>query len=444
MIPTADRVRRILSLGLPIMGGMSTHVILGVVDMVFVGFLGTAAIGAVGLASFFSYVYLGFFWGASIAVQATVSRLKGEGRDEQTAIYLNAAILLVLIVAPVSSLLVVFACPWLLPLMNDDPSVLDQGVPYLQWLVASATFVGINAAFGGFWNATDRSKIYMRVVVVTGVVNAPLNYIFIFGPFGLPAFGVTGAGIGTTAASALGTLYYFYLGFRHARQNGFLRGRPELSHLSTLIRLAIPSGSQQVIESLTLSLMYKIAGLIGTTQLAVFSVLMNLINTVGLPAWGLGVAGATLVGQALGKNDSNDASAWAWDVIKVGMAAMALLGTPLWLLSDSILAIFIHDPEVRIAGIWPCRILGFMIIFNGIGYMLSAMLNGAGDMKRVMYVNLGTQYLLLLPGAYLLGPYLGFGLIGVWLMHQFGFRAVQTAIFILMWRRRRWAEIRFW
>ena len=444
MNPSADRVRRILSLGLPIMGGMSTHVILGVVDLVFVGFLGTAAIGAVGLASFFSFVYLGFFWGGSVALQATVSRLKGEGHDERTAEYLNAAILLVLLTAPVSSLLLVFATPWLLPLMNDDPSVLDHGVPYLQWLIASGTFVGLNAAFGGFWNATDRSQMYMRVVVVTGLVNIPLNYIFIFGSLGLPAYGVTGAGIGTTVASALGTLYYFYLGFRYGRQNGFLQSRPSRRQLMTLIRLALPSGSQQVIESLTLSLMYKIVGLVGTAQLAVFSVLMNLINTVGLPAWGLGVAGATLVGQALGRDDTSDASAWAWDVIKVGIALMALLGMPLWLLSDSILSIFIHDATVRSVGIWPSRILGVMIIFNGIGYMLSAMLNGAGDVKRVMYVNILTQYLVLLPGAYLLGPYLGFGLIGVWLMHQFGFRAVQTSIFMLMWRRRRWASIRFW
>jgi|TARA_B100000315_G_scaffold259391_1_gene315251 putative MATE family efflux protein len=444
MMPAAGRVKRIVSLGLPIMGGMSTHVILGVVDMVFVGFLGTAAIGAVGLASFVSFIYLGLFWGGSIAVQATVSRLKGAGQEGQTAQYLNAAILLVLLTAPASSLVLVLATPWLLPLMNDDPSVLDQGIPYLQWLLASGTFVGINAAFGGFWNATDRSHIYMRVTVVTGLLNIPLNYIFIFGPLGLPAYGVTGAGIGTTFASALGTLYYFYFGFRHARQNGFLRGRPGLPELKTLIRLAIPSGSQQVIEMLTLSLMYKIVGMVGTAQLAIFAVLMNLINMVGLPAWGLGIAGATLVGQALGRDDSRDASAWAWDVIKVGLVAMFLLGIPLWLLSDSVLAIFVHDAAVRADGIWPCRILGIMIVFNGIGYMLSAMLNGAGDVKRVMYVNLLTQYLLLLPGALLLGPYLGFGLMGVWVMHQFGFRAVQSGIFIIMWRRRRWASVKFW
>ncbi|HJN53180.1 MAG: MATE family efflux transporter [Pseudomonadales bacterium] len=444
MIPPADRVKRIVSLGLPIMAGMSTHVILGVVDMVFVGFIGTAAIGAVGLASFFSFIYLGFFWGGSVAVQATVSRLKGQGQEDRTAEFLNAAILLVLLTAPASSLILVLATPWLLPLMNDDPSVLNHGIPYLQWLIASGTFVGINAAFGGFWNATDRSRIYMRVVMATGLLNIPLNYIFIFGPLGLPAFGVTGAGIGTALASVLGTLYYFYFGVRYARQNGFLHRRPALSQMNTLIRLAIPSGSQQVIECLTLSLMYKIVGLIGTAQLAVFSVLMNLINMVGLPAWGLGIAGATLVGQALGRDDTSDASAWAWDVVKVGLAAMALLGIPLWLLSDSILAIFIHDPEVRIFGIWPCRILGIMIVFNGIGYILSAMLNGAGDVKRVMYVNVCTQYFLLLPGAILLGPYLGFGLMGVWAMHQFGFRAVQSGIFIYMWRRRRWANIRFW
>jgi Na+-driven multidrug efflux pump len=198
---------------------------------------------------------------------------------------------------------------------------------------------------------------------------------------------------------------------------------------------------QQVLEMFALTLMYRIVGTIGTLELASYTVLVNLIGAVGLPAWGLGTAGATLVGQALGKRDKDDAARWAWDVIKVGCATIAVLGAPLWIAPELVLSAFIHDAETIEMARLPCRILGLMIIINAVGYMLASMLNGAGDVKRVMYVNLAMQYFVLLPGAYLLGPMLGYGLLGIWLVHQLGYRAGQSAIFALMWRRGRWSRI---
>jgi MATE family multidrug resistance protein len=108
---------------------------------------------------------------------------------------------------------------------------------------------------------------------------------------------------------------------------------------------------------------------------------------------------------------------------------------------ETLLSIWIHDEQTRQLAIWPTRILGLMITFNGIGYMLSTMLNGAGDVKRVTMVNLVTQWFLLVPGAYLLGPTLGFGLIGVWCLHQFGYRAGQAVIFAYFWRQGKWSRI---
>ncbi|MEJ2132995.1 MAG: MATE family efflux transporter, partial [Gammaproteobacteria bacterium] len=289
----------------------------------------------------------------------------------------------------------------------------------------------------------DRSMLYMRVVLFTTLVNIPLNYVFMFGPLGLPAFGVEGAGLGTLAASMLGVAYYFVLGTQHARGFGFLRVRPTVAQARLLLRLAIPGGLQQVLEMFALTLMYRIVGIVGTLELASYTVLVNLIGFVGLPAWGLGTAGATLVGQALGKRDREDAAQWAWDVIKVGCSTIAVLGAPLWIAPDLVLSAFIHEQETIEMARLPCRILGLMIVFNGVGYMLASMLNGAGDVKRVMYVNLAMQYSVLLPGAYLLGPILGYGLLGIWTVHQFGFRGGQSVIFALMWRAGRWSRNAF-
>ena len=117
--------------------------------------------------------------------------------------------------------------------------------------------------------------------------------------------------------------------------------------------------------------------MVGTRELACYSVLVNFIGLVGLPAWGLGTAGVTLVGNALGERRPADAAKWAWDVVKLGVVGMFILGMPFWLFPDAILSIWIHDPETRALAVTPTRILGIMIAFNGIGYMMATLLNGA-------------------------------------------------------------------
>jgi len=201
------------------------------------------------------------------------------------------------------------------------------------------------------------------------------------------------------------------------------------------------NGLQQLLDVLALTVTYSIVGLVGTAELACYSVLINFINVVGLPAWGLGTAGATLVGQALGRKDIADATRWALDTIKIGMVAMAIIGLPFWLAPEWLLAIWIHDPATLEIAVWPTRILGFMIMFNGVGYMLATLLNGAGDVKKVTWINLLTQWLILVPGAWLAGPVLGYGLLGIWLVHQLLFRLGHVFVFSWVWRRGRWSRI---
>jgi putative MATE family efflux protein len=449
-----ERIRRILSQGLPVMGGMSTYVFLELVDILFVGMLGTTALAAVGISVFLLYTFLALFGGVTIAVQAATSRLVGEGSlgDESlgdgsppaVAKFLNAALLIVALVVPLTSALAVVATPVLLVQMTDDPAVIAEGVPYLRWMLAgSAAFALINA-FMGFWNATDRAQIYLRVIILEVAVNIPLNYVLMFGAGPIPALGVEGAGIGTFIAAWVGVAYHFWLTYQRARNQGFLAGLPSVEDTRVLIRLMVPAGIQQFLDNLALALMFRIVAWIGTTEVAVYSVLVNLIGAVGVPAFGLGVAGATLVGQAMGRKRPDEAHAWAWDVIKVGVVTMALLGTPFWLFPEVVLSIFIHEPETLQVAVTPCRILGLMITVNGIGYMFASLLNGAGDVRRVMYVNLATQYLVLLPGAYLFAIHLGYGFIGLWLVHQIGFRALNSALFTALWQQKRWADVRLW
>ena len=322
---------------------MGSSALLSLVDTAMVGWLGNAELAGVGLGSFASWIYLGFFQGLTIAVQALVSRRVGQGRIDEAGASLNAALLLLAIVAPSSAVILWVATPSLFALLNNDPAVLAAGVPYLRWVIAQSLFTGAIYAFNGFWNGIGRSRMYIAPLVVMHVTNAVLAYALIFGHFGLPAMGTEGAGLATALASVVGCALYFVLAHRHARPFGFMRARPTRDEFGAVMRLAVPGGLQQLFDTLALTLMYRIVGSIGTIELAAYAVLINLVGLVGLPAFALGSAGAALVGQALGRGNIDDASRWAWDVLRVGAIGLALIGAPFWLVPDLLLSIWLHE-----------------------------------------------------------------------------------------------------
>ena len=441
MLVSLARTKEVLTIGLPIIGGMVSNVLLGLIDTAMVGTLGNAALGAVGLSSFAAFIYLGMVYGFSIAVQATVSRRRGEKRESECGVPLQGALVAIIVAAPLCSAVLYFAIPSIFPLINSDPEVIALGTDYIRWLILQAVFVGFIAANTGFWNGLGRSRVYVPSLVLMHLSNILFNYMFIFGHFGAPELGAEGAGLATALSSVVGTCLFLRLGLKFGRPYGFLVSKPTITEIRTILRLAIPAGLQQVFDTAALTATYSIVGLVGTRELACYAVLINFIGLVGLPAWGLGTAGVTLIGHALGERNIEEASRWAWDVIKIGIAGMLILGMPFWMFPDAILSIWIHDPETRELGILPTRILGIMIAFNGIGYMMATFLNGAGDVKRVTWINLVTQWFVLVPGAFIFGPLLGFGLLGIWSLHQFGYRAGNSIIFALIWRRGGWTKI---
>ncbi len=440
VIVSPARRNRILALALPIIGGMVSQNLLNIVDTAMVGFLGDAALAAVGLGGFVVFMCQALILGISTGVQSSAARRKGEGKPERAAAILNAALVLVLLVAPVFSIVLMQLADPVFPYLNTDPAVIERGVPYLEWRLGAIVFVGMNFAFRGYWNALDLSRLYMTTLIVMHATNIFLNYVLIFGNFGAPALGVTGAGMASAISMAVGTMIYFYLGLKHVRKDGFLRCMATRAEVASLIRVSVPSGVQQLFFAAGLVTMFWIIGRIGTPELAAANVLVTVLLFAILPGLGLGLACATLVGQALGQRNPDDAYQWSFDVAKVTVVLLTVLGLPMWLVPDLVSSIFIHEPSTRELARWPMRIMGLTMPIEAIGFAFMHGMLGAGDARRVMIVSIGTQWLLFLPLAFVIGPVLGYGLLGVWLW-QGGTRALQSWLFFVMWRGRKWQRI---
>lgn len=434
-----SRIRTIVLLALPIVGGMVSQNLLNLVDTAMVGSLGNAALAAVGTGGFLNFLSVALLTGLSAGVQALAARRKGEDKHGETALPLNGALLLSLCVAVPVSLLLAWQAPAIFSLVNDEQEVAPLGGSYYRLRVLGMLAVGINFSFRGFWNGISRPGNYFMTLLIMHSSNIALNWLLIYGHLGAPRMGTDGAAIATTLSLYLGSGVYLLLGWRQARSAGLFRAMPERTLILRVMRLSGPNGIQQMFIAGGYTVLFWILGQVGTQTASAAHVLINVVLVAFLPGMGLGMAAASLVGQALGKEDRVQARRWGWDVVKVGVVLLLVLGLPMWLAPAQLLGLFLHDQATIALAMPPLRLVGLTIWADGIGLILLQAMVGAGDSKRPMLISVGMQWGLFLPLAYTLGPVMGHGLFAIWTA-QMGYRALQALLFIHLWRRGDWAQ----
>lgn len=413
---------------------------LNLADTAMVGRLGAASLAAVGLGGVATFLAFSYLLGLSPAVQAIAARRLGERKPDETAYALNTGLVVALGVGAVLTVALYRLVPFLLGRLNSDPQVLAAGIPYLEARVLSIAGVGVNFSFRGYWNGINRPKCYMLTLVTMNVLNIVFNYMFIFGRWGAPAMGAAGAGYASLLATYCGSILYLYLGYKLARPSGFLKHVPGWQSLKALTRLSTPSGLQNMFYAGGVTALFWIIGKVGTAELAAANVIVN-IELVGvMPALGFGLAATSLVGQALGNGSPDEAARWGWATARVAGFALGLLGVAMIAWPCTLLGLFTPDEAVIRTGCLPLRLAGIGMPLQAAGLVLMHAMMGAGDNRRVMLISIVSQWGLLLPAAYVLGPLVGGSLAAIY-GAQLGYRSVQAAIFALLWRGTHWRTL---
>lgn len=415
--------------------------ILNLVDIGMVGHLGDTALAATGIGSYSNYLAISFIIGLSAGVQALAARRLGEERYHETAVPLNGGLMLALMIGVPLCAILYLLIPSIYPILSNDPAVIEQGVPYLQVRILSMVAVGMNFSFRGYWSAIHMTGVYLRTLLIMHAFNIFLNWVLIFGNLGAPEMGVTGAGLATTISLYIGTGLYFFFALRHARDKGFLNMVPSRHVLWQQFRLSLPASFQQLFFSAGLVMLIWIVGHIGTAEVAAVNVLMTFHITAILPAFGIALAATTMVGNALGRNDVEDAALWGWNAAAISLVYGVVLGLVLIPFAEPLLSVFLTNPETRQLAYLPMIVWAVAIGFDATGMVLMNALIGAGDTRRSMWISVIAQWAFFLPVAYIVGPELGFGLLGIWVVNGL-YRIGQATAFVRQWAGRRWVGIK--
>lgn len=434
-----SRLVRISDLALPIIAGALATNLMTFVDTLMVGQLGDAALGGVGIGGQLFFLFLAIALGLGAGVQAMVARRVGEERLETTGRVLNAGIVLAGLIGLVLVTMSYILTPFIFGVLNDDPLVVEEGLAYLMTRIPSLVFIAVNVAFRSYWIGVSLAKWSMVSIVSLSLANILFNYILIFGNFGAPRMEVAGAGLGSTLAVLTGLLINVGFACRFALKNGFLQGLPDKDQIRTMIKISYPESLRQMFFTVGVVLMYALVGQIGTRELAAFHVVISICLVAYLPHIGIGGAATTLVGEALGRKDVQDAKTWGWQVSNTGFILLLALGALVALFPEEILSLFLVDTATLALAILPLQIAVFAHVLDGYGKIVGSALIGAGATRSAMQLTLLPQWLLLLP-LLAISVFMGYGLNEAMTIF-FISTVISAMLFVYVWQRAKWRDI---
>lgn len=434
----------IVLLSVPMILELVLESVFAVVDMYFVGKLGSAAIQTVGLTESVVMIIYTVAIGLSTAATAVVARRIGEKNPEAASKAGAQVILLSLLSAFVLSVLGVVFAPDILRLMGASEEVVKNGTRFARIMLSGSTIIVLLFVINGIFRGAGDAAIAMRSLWIASLINIFLCPVLIYGYGPFPALGLEGAAIATTIGRGIGVLYQclFLFGKKNTiklKRSYFKWDATQVKHLfevawPAIIQFFMASGSWIILTRL-------VAETGGENASAGYQIAIRNVVFFILPAWGLSNAAAALVGQNLGANLPERAEKSVLLTTKYNAIFMSGVMLLFLFFSEMIVKIFNSDPEVVKYGSQVLQIIGAGYIFYGIGMVMIQALNGAGDTKTPTWINFFGFWLFQIPFAYLMVYVFRLGTSGVAIAIPAAETLIALAAFYYF-KKGKWKEVK--
>ncbi|HLA94990.1 MAG TPA: MATE family efflux transporter [Pyrinomonadaceae bacterium] len=377
------------------MQGIVDHILVGNL----VGFTGNADIGVSTQLWIVVIVFISsLFTGMSVLV-ARFAGAHDEAKVNRTVYqaFLTALIIAVGIMAPIGY----FAAPYLLDFVSSDAGVKAEALPFLRISFVFSFGLLIFFMTSGALRSAGDAKTPMVLGIVMTVLNLILNIIFISGLGPIPAFGTTGAAIGTSIATGTVGIYAIYKMWSGGWVVGFPRGQgwaPDWKVIRSLFKFGLPTGIQGIAMNIGGVLMLSFIGSLAQSAAAQAAFAVSYTQLFSLITWtsvGLMGAAAAVAGQNLGAGNPDRANAAVHTAARFGMIGAGFIGLVFFFFPAQLLAIFgMREPGVVEIGIQLLRTLSISGIFISVALTYTGGLQGTGDTKSPLYISIISQVLI--------------------------------------------------
>jgi putative MATE family efflux protein len=375
----------------------------GIVDHVMVGHMvGFAGNAAIGVSWQIFIVVIVFITSLFTGMSVLVARFAGANEEDKVdrtvyQAFLTAAGISILIMAPAGYLL----SPSLLDLVNASPAVKAEALPFLRVMFLFSAGMLVFFMLGGALRAAGDARTPMALGIVMTLLNLILNVVLIRGLGPIPAFGTTGAAMGTVIAAGLVAVYGlarlwgggWVVSF--PRRHGYL---PDWAIIRSLFRFGLPTGIQGIAMNVGGVFMLAFVGSVAQSAAAHAAFAVSYSQLFSLITWtsvGLMGAAATVAGQNLGAGQPDRTVGAVRVAARVGLAVAAAIGFFFLFFPGQLLAIFgIDDLVVVEIGSQLLRVLSVSGFFVAAALVYTGGLQGTGDTKSPLYISVISQVVL--------------------------------------------------
>lgn len=409
----------ILKMALPAIAGLSTQMVVSLVDTAMVGRLPEAkySLAAMGIGVLATWAIISFFSSLATGTHVVVARRFGEKNYEECGDALNTSLIISFTMGALLSVFVILFAWEVAGVFAAEPKVAQLAGDYLHFRFMGIPFFLLTISYRGFYFGIGKTKIFMFSGAMANLLNIFFNYIFIYGAFGFEGMGLAGAGLGSTFATICDALFYLAVSalprYRNKFKN-FVHFRFIKEVANKILRISLPVSFQNIFILVGFLSFIRIVGWIGTLEQAATQAIINSLFITIMPCFGFGIAIQTLVGNSLGAKKVQLAKFYGYETSKIATAYTVFVGIVFLIVPRAILGLATDDSTIIEIAVPALRVVGVGQVFYGVAFVLANGLQAAGKTFFVMMAEVAIVLAVFLPLAYLFGVYLDYGLVGAW------------------------------
>ncbi|HWP70316.1 MAG TPA: MATE family efflux transporter [Gemmatimonadaceae bacterium] len=421
----------------------------GIVDHVMVGnFVGFTGNAAIGVSWQIFLVVMVFVSSLFSGMAVLVARFAGADDPEKVnrtvaQAMIMAGVLSVAVLAPIGW----FASPWLLELVNAEPAVRAEALPFLRIMFTASLGMMLFFMLGGALRAAGDAQTPLRLGVALTLINIGLNVLLIpgFGP--IPRLGTMGAAIGTNLAGTMVSGYAVYRLWKggwviSVRDTSW---RPDWTIIRALFRFGLPTGVQGVAMNIAGVLLLRFIGSLDRSAEAQAAYAVGYTELFSLITWtsvGLMGAAAAYAGQNLGAGHPDRAVEGVRVATRIGLGVSVLVAVMFLTVPRLLLAGFgMSDPAVVDIGVQLLTFLSVSGLFISVALVHTGGLQGTGDTRGPLYISIVSQIVIPLGICSTLQALRGLQPTDIWSAILVG-HATRCLLSVIRFRQGKWRNIR--
>ena len=394
------------------------QVVVNFVDNIMVAKLGPAALAGVSFANALYAICLVFGMGISFALPPLISEAQGAVDDRRISSYFKHSLIVNLAFGVISMILLIAFIPFM-KYLGQDPEIIPHAAEYMYYSALGMIPFMIFQTLRCYSDGLSETLPSMIIIILGNLLNVILNYLLIFGHWGLPEMGTAGAAL-SSLISRVFMVFGILIIFRHWKNLWIYLSEVRFnmyksSYFKKILSLGIPSSFQMTFELTAFSAAAIIMGFIGKIEQASHQIAINLASITFMIATGLAMASTIRVGNQLGKGDISkvkDAGYSAMIQITIFMI-VAAIG---FVLARHLLpTIYMDNAEVISIAAYLLLAAAIFQIPDGIQVITLSALRGLQDVKVPTFITFLSYWLLGIPCSYILAITLEWGPIGVWI-----------------------------